>query len=344
MRDDVLDDNCNSALDKADQYEKEVLKMVFPNARFSESSVFGSANKEIKSFQGNISTDDLFKDTPYEFKGNHDLLHFTSLGSLIQILRNGYFRMSDFNCLDDDEELNYSLKKSDHLKLTFEQIEKIKKNIFCFSSCESNVNTITNHFMWETYANKGNGCAIEYKLTKNDPYQFINGLVRYGDDQFEEINRALKLSEEFQIRNNGFIAQKLSQLLTKILIFHKSKSYDIENEVRLVYHQDGSLGKSNDNPHVYKDIYKNQKVHRFLKLFLKGRHPHIPNDYLEEDQIFDVFPQIEIKRIVLGTHVSSGNLLDIMSLLGEIKSEYNYEFEIWRMNYEKQLYRIGSGK
>lgn len=341
MSSDSLDDNTNNALDKANQYEREVLKKVFPHAHFSQSSVFGSPTREIKTFEGHISTGQLFKDTPYEFNGKNDLLHFTSLNSLTQILRNGYFRMSDFNCLDDDEELNYSLKKLKNLKINYDQIDEIKENLFCFSACEANDKTILNHFMWEVYADKGNGCAIEYKLTKNDPYQFLNGVVRYGENEFSEVNKVLELSEKFKEENNGFHAQDLPRLLTNILIFHKSKSYDIEDEVRLVYHLDGSLAKSADNPHIYRDLYKDQKVRRFLKLFLRGKHPFIPNDNIDIDRILDIYPQIEINRIILGAKIKNDRIFDLLTLINELKNENDYEFEIWKMDIEKKIYKIG---
>jgi hypothetical protein len=341
MTSDSLDDKTNSALNKANQYEREVLKNVFPHAHFSQSSVLGSAEREIKSFDGNISTGHLFQDTPYEFNGKNELLHFTSLNSLIQILRNGYFRMSDFNCLDDEEELNYSLKQLKDLKLDHDQIEEIKENLFCFSACESNDKTILNHFMWEVYADKGKGCAIEYKLTKNNPYQFLNGIVRYGENEFDELNTVLKLSEKFKDENNGFHAQDLPRLLTNILIFHKSKSYDIEDEVRMVYHRDGGLAKSVVNPHIYRDLYKNQKIRRFLKLFLKGKHPYISNDQIETDRILDIYPQIEINRIILGAKIKPDRIFDLIELLDELRKENDYDFEIWKMDIEKQTRRIG---
>lgn len=341
MKNNTSDDNTSRALDKANKYEKEVLKKVFPNAHFSQSIVFGGANDEINSFKGTISTGNIFKGTSYEFGEKKELIHFTSLNSLIQILRNGYFRMSDFNCLDDDEELNYSLKKFHNLNLEKENIKQIKQNLFCFSSCESNDRTIFNHFMWEVYSDKGRGCAIEYKLTKNNPYKFLHGVVKYGENQFDEINTTLELSEKFSQLNNGFYVQDLPRVLLNILIFHKSKSYEIEDEVRLVYNQKGVSVKNNINPHIYSDLYKNQKVRRFLKLYLKGKHPFLPNKELKEDQVLDIFPQVEIKRIILGTHINSDDLIDLINLLREVQSENNYTFEIWKMNLEKQIYKIG---
>ena len=166
---------------------------------------------------------------------------------------------------------------------------------------------------------------------------FSMGVVRYGENEFEELNTVLKLSEKFTEDNDGFHVQDLSRLLINILIFHKSKSYDIEDEVRLVYHQDDSLSKSVINHHLYKD----HKIRRFIKLFLKGKNPYIPNDHTEIDEILDKYPQIEINKIILGAKIKNDRISDIVELLDELRKENNYTFEIWKMNMEKQIRRIG---
>lgn len=337
---DPLDDSTDNALDKANQYQKEVLQKVFPKAHFSESSVFGSMTKEINSCASKISSGNLFQETKYELTGKNDLLHFTSLNSLIQIMRSGYFRMSDFNCLDDDQELNYSLKKVKDLMQYQERIDEAKDRLFCFSACESNENTITNHFMWELYADSGRGCSIEFELTKKNPYQFLIGKVQYGENEFHELNEIIRLSEKFKQENNGFHIQNLPSTLTNILVFHKSESYDIEDEVRLVYYQDGSMAKSLDNLNIYKDLYRNQKVRQFLKIYLKGKHPFIPHKDIDDDQILDISPQIEIKRIILGAKINSDRIFELVSLINEVKAENNYDFEIWKMDLEKKVYKI----
>ena len=92
MTSDSLHNNTKNAQNKARQYEREVLKKVFPHAHFSQTFIIGLEGNIIESFQGKISSGHLFQGTPYEFNSNNELLHFTSLNSLFQILRNRYFR------------------------------------------------------------------------------------------------------------------------------------------------------------------------------------------------------------------------------------------------------------
>src|SRR5260221_6194725 len=102
-----MGDWSNIVSNKIQNFYLEIINKVLPYARAASSSVWGSPDVEPRSFEGKISTDMLFKDSPYEYTGDGNFIHFSSLQGLINILNSGYLRMSEFGNLIDNQELIY---------------------------------------------------------------------------------------------------------------------------------------------------------------------------------------------------------------------------------------------
>lgn len=330
-------DKASSLINK---YEEEVLKSVFPNARFSQTNLIGSPDKPIKTFEGVISTDDGFKDSRYFHDGKHNFLHFTSLQSLGSILKSGFLRMTELDSLTDKGELNYALNQLNfNINPNSHNWVEKRRNLFCLSACEANENTRVDSFMWETYGNKGKGISIEYKFTKPDAFQFEFGRILYGKDELDDLKKVIQLSQNFSNKHD-FQILDLPFVFSNFMAFHKAKVFENEQEIRLLYNQDGSFGKP-EHLTVYKDFYKDNEVRRFLKIFIKGCHDLIPHEKLEDEVVLNIAPQIEIERILLGPNLDAESLLDIVSFLKDISSEKKISFEIWKVNKEKECYKIG---
>ncbi len=325
-------------------FYSEVLNKVLPHARSAQNFVFGSPDHIPTTFESKISTENLLKDSPYFYDGKNDYIHFTDLQSLFAILSVGYIRMSEFGNLIDKHELIYGAKVFEDeplFQFNESELEQLKENVFCFSMSEYSEKTITNPFMWEAYAKKNNGVCIRFKLTKPDPYTFIIGKVLYGRDNLAPLIQLKELILNYHPRAKMFPSEIL-KLIMELESLHKAKKYNIENEVRLLLRRDKSKYKEHDLETIYKDINSRDEVKYFNKLFLKGRHELLERNLkqsigLEEDKIFNIFPQIEITNIVLGNALTISNKLNIFDLLNKTKESFKYDFIISHYTQEEEI-------
>jgi len=331
--------------ENVDKFRKEVINPIFPKADFASCFMVSSPEELATDFNGKLSPINLFKDTDYEYKGDGKFLHYTTLFGIKSILETGFLRMSEFGNLIDKNELQYAAEIFNNnpiFQIKKEDLELLKENIFCFSMCESESNDETkcDPFMWEIYGDKGKGVVIEFELTKNNPKHFLLGKVQYGEKKLQNLRELKKNAENFKKKNDEFFPNNFQQLFMEIKSFHKSKRYDAEKEVRLFLKTDKCQYEEHKRESIYKDINSNQEVKYFNKLFLKGRYPYAedeikPNKY--DISIYDEFPQIEIKNIIIGFNISIENKVAITDLLNEIKAKHNYEFEVLQINNEKEI-------
>lgn len=336
------EDWCNVISNKIQSFYSEVINKILPHAREASSFVLGSPDIEPKSFEGKISTDMLFKDSPYEYGGDGNFIHFSSLQGLITILNSGYLRMSEFGNLLDKQELIYGAKVFEGHPLFKLDISALKQNIFCLSACEANDLTKRNHFMWEVFASEGNGVIIEYKLTKKNPYSFILGKVQYGLSKLQPLELLRDLAIDFH-KKKDFFPSNFMEVIMELQAFHKAKKYEIENEVRMFFREDKPLHEEHSFLTIYKDINSKNEIKYFNKLFLKGRHEFINDEAISkipEDKILDIAPQIEITNIILGFNLSIENKLDIMKHLLKLKEKHHYEFRISHITLEDEIFQL----
>lgn len=333
-----MNDLMEKGFDKVHAFEKNVLKKVFPNARLKQSSLFGSPYKIPKSFSGNISSSDLFSDTPYEYKGNGLFLHFTTFPILSAILSSGFLRMSDFNCLTDNSELLFA---SQHLfypkKDVPNNVIEEKSNLFSLSACESSHNIIQSSYMWNNYSNLGKGCAIEYKFSSMNIFNFSLGNIQYGKQKLLPLKKFNSLAEKFGLEHD-FKVSDVPLFIARISSFHKDKKFARENEVRLLFHKDGGFGSSEAHLNEYRDFHRDSQVRNFIKVFIKGRNPHLPHPNLSEQQVLMHSPQIELTKIIIGPE--NDNNYETIEHLIQIRKQFKMDFEIWRVNQKYEYFKI----
>jgi len=332
-------DYFEEATQKIKLFNSEVLNKIFPNARLKESLLFGSPNQPLKTFNGVISTDNIFKSTRYDFNTDSNFIHFTTFSSLSQILSSGFLRMSEFNCLSDNSELVFASEIIGVLDSELkDKILDEKSNIFCLSACISNHETLRNQYMWKNYASNGKGCCIEYKFTKTDIHNMVFGKIQYGKRSLKPLKEIKKLEEEF-ISNYEFTVSDLPLFLLKISSFHKKSNFKKEQEVRLLFHKDGSVGTKDGHLNKYKDFHKDHAVRNFIKLPIIGRNKHLENNNFDRETILIHSPQIEISRIIIGPNLD--DTLEIVKQLFQLKNEYQLNFEIWKKNPNDDIFKIG---
>ncbi|GGA81262.1 hypothetical protein GCM10008015_22540 [Flavobacterium palustre] len=331
--------------EKVNDFQKEVINPVLPNAKFASSLMITTPGEAAKNFKGDLSPIKLFENSPYEYKGNNKFTHFTSLFGLKAILESGFLRMSEFGNLIDNNELLFATSVFEDnnilFKITEDKIKALKENVFCLSLCESKDKTHKNNFMWEVYGDKGKGVIIEIEFTKNNPDFFLLGSVLYGNKKLKPIREIKRLTEEFASKNDNFIPNNFPEFLLELQAFHKSKKYNHENEVRLLMKENKQQYDEHKLETIYKDFNSNQEVKYFNKLFLKGKHPYL-KDYESQNsiKILDEFPQIEIRRVILGYNISVENKVNITDLLQKIKHDNDYDFEIWQINNDKEIFAM----
>ncbi len=340
------DEAWKPAHDNVRKFENDVLQKIFPNARLASAGMFGSPEIAPSSFKAKISPENLFKDTVYEYKGNGNFIHFTSLIALKSILDSGWIRMSDFSNLVDKQELVYAssiFEKDGFYTQEFNKIEDLKRNVFCLSACESSLQTQTDSFMWEIYGDKGSGVFIEFEYTNKEPYSHNLGNVLYGKKNLNSLIQLKELYNQFRSDTNNFSVQDIFNLILEIKAFHKANRYQKEKEVRFLFKNDKNNYDEHDHESIYEDFNSRQEVKYFSKLYLKGRNPIVTDENLKkhtEIEICKYYPQIEIKRICLGYNISIENKVDIMTFISKLKATHNYDFELWHINNELEQLRM----
>jgi hypothetical protein len=319
------------------EFKQKVITPIFPNASLSQSGFFCNPDLPIRAFSAHLSSRNLFEGTSYEYNGNGIFLHFTSLPILSTILKSGFIRMSDFNCLTDKSEINFARQ---HFKKipNNEGIESEKEKMFCLSACESNQEVVLDAHMWEHYADKGHGCSIEYKFTSPRIANMSFGKIQYGKRKLKPLKDIDTLMQIFALSNNGFKVIDPMKFLAPIFAFHKDVKFQKENEVRLFYYQDGSI--FNDKPHLnqYKDFYKQDQVRNFIKIYLSGKNKYVPYPGLDDEAALGVSPQIEITKVIIGPNVE--NVLETIDQLLMFKEEEKQEFEIWRVTQKSEYFKL----
>lgn len=307
-----------------DTYEREILQVFFPNAKFKSKEFSTSNELRATTFKGLIANEGLFENTDYKFNPNTYFIHFTSLPVLSQILKSGFLRMSDFNCLSDKSELHFAsnIFSGGQNK----KIEEAKSNIFCLSACLSSPEILNDQHMWSQYASNGMGCAIEYKFTSTKIHNMIFGKVHYGKENLKNLRKLKKSNDSFK-KAYDFEVTDLPKLLLKVLAFHKKSKFKKENEVRLLFFNDGFFSKVHVHRNHYSDQYSDNQVRNFIRLPLAGKNKFVSPDTNNLKKELGFSPQIEISRVIIGPN--NPNPFEVAEHLKLLQEELGIQFEIW---------------
>jgi hypothetical protein len=337
-------DNWSDISSDIQSFYTEVINKILPHARSAGNLVVGSPDHAPTTFRGKISTNNLLKESPYEFSGENDFLHFTSLQSLIQILDTGHIRMSEFGNLIDKQELSYAASIFENEPLFSykeHELDLFKQSLFCLSLLEYSADTVINPFMWEAYGKKGRGTCLRIKLTKPNPYSFVIGKVLYGYENLYSLHKLKELALSFKPKAKIFPSNFFS-LILELQSFHKSKKFSVENEIRLLFREDKDPYKNHDHLTIYKSVNPNDEVKYFNKLFIKNRHELLERNKvntigMEADKILDISPQIEIQEIIIGNSLKVEEKIALLDLLTEIKTKHKYDFQIKHLTPEQEI-------
>jgi hypothetical protein len=326
--------NWDEASNLESDYLIKVVKPLLPNAKYNYIIQFEDFHETSDTFNGALSSEEIFKNSNYEYKEEERFLHFTSLTNLDSIIKSGHIRMSDFTNLSDKSELNYASlvfeTGNEYFNINKEIIDEEKRKLFCLSVCKNSIETIQNTFMWNEYGNKGTGVIIDFSLNCSKSNRFSIGHIKYGKNELEVIKDLKQRFIDFADKNT-FRPNNPVQMITLLLAYHKSLKYASENELRILFNDKGLELTNIEYPTIDSTINKHNQKIRFNKIFLKGRNPF---KGCEEN----LFPEIKINRIILGYNLSYEEKADALLLFNKLKEKYSeLDFDIYHMNDDLEL-------
>ncbi|WP_461632492.1 DUF2971 domain-containing protein [Labilibaculum euxinus] len=244
------------------------------------------------------------KGTPYLLENTKKILHFTSAEVLFSILNEGALRLYNLHNSNDPKEYEYA---SNVLKSIYDfqgvdeenysnYLEKVKELSFIFSA--TSVDNLHNSKHWEKYGNKNKGVAIELEIV-NDPAGWR--LFYFSKVMYEQLGGIDALKEQWlkiQRENpNNSYGIELNQMLS----FHKSKSWDVEEEIR-IYTQVPQPEFRLWLKHIYRDFRTNKadKNISYFKLPLCDRDGNFITS-LGDEIPYQYFPKLRISNIYFGS-------------------------------------------
>jgi Protein of unknown function (DUF2971) len=318
----------DSWMDEKREAFNNILKCVFPNLRKEKSATILTRENELPTaFDPILSYDRLFKDSKYEYIGDKEFSHFTSLNALIAILKSGWFRVSNLSNLDDKNELNYGASFFNEM----DEKSMWKENIYSLSACKSTIKNRRDKYMWEKYANNGNGVLIEYSLNLKTECDYLLGKILYGDEDCENTIGRLKSAYEEYTKNNKVKINNPLSTFCELFSFHKEKKFENENEIRLLFkfNEADIFQKFSMKPenYFYDDVFENRDIRKFLKIFLVIKN--------QENSNHDNHPTIKINKIILGYNLGAEEKYRIYNFLAsEFKDKYDFDIFHFTPNFK----------
>jgi hypothetical protein len=204
-----------------DNYIKEVIHPLLPSARLD---FFVDDNLNLFSqnqLQGSI----------YDNNQSSSFIHFTSVTSLLEIIRSKKIRMSDFNSFSDPRELEFA---NSNFSNELTDTANLKSKLFALSMCDNTEENRNNETMWNSYGCDHKGVCIELKLhnSPNSLNNFHLGKIIYSPNS--KISKLVDLKRRHD-HYSGKTINNLDSLLISVSSMYKRKQeFSTENESRLL--------------------------------------------------------------------------------------------------------------
>jgi len=165
------------------------------------------------------------------FYKNKTVVHFSNIPALISILQEKAIRLYNLHNLNDPREFKFSARL---FGLEDEIVEDARTNIFLISFCEREIlSEIKNEFnLWRLYGHNGKGIVIVFSIHNDqiDWRDFHLSEVFYGTRKREVFNELIDLVDNFNKTE-----PKITIDFGKLIPFHKSKLFEFEKEVGLIF-------------------------------------------------------------------------------------------------------------
>ncbi len=237
--------------------------------------------------------------SPY-FYDKPTVVHFSNIFALNSILQERTIRLYNLHNLNDPREFTFASKV---FNLSNELVKDAKDNLYMISFCERKIlnNASAEFNMWRLYGKNGRGLAIVFSIA-NDPINwrdFHISKVIYGSDQRRKFVKLLDHIDQLN-QTKPYINVDFG----KLYAFHKSKMFEIEKEVRIIFdRREKRSGMGNRTvsfqgglvfPIIKSDLYKlveNRANIHYLKL---------PLFHKNGDHYDPKIPLLKIDQIIIG--------------------------------------------
>lgn len=328
---------------KIEKFKNEVLKL-FPGLDTScikYSSLTSGLEKLLEAHFLIPPENKNLINCPY-FYNKKSAVHFSSIPALISILQEKAIRLYNLHNLNDPREFTFSSRL---FGLDDDLVEDARDNIFLISLCERHIlSEVKNEFnLWRLYGKDGKGIVIVFSIFNNpiDWRDFHISEVFYGTTRREIFKELIELVNNFNKTD-----PKITIDFGKLIPFHKSRLFELEKEVRLIYdRREKRAGIKNRTlrnqekivfPLIQSDllkiIEKKDKV-RYLKI------PLYVNDNNETEPWI---PILKIEQIIVGYNyvVEASKIIDTIKELSQNSLGYLPEIKQTRLkNFYWDIYK-----
>ncbi|MCK4662636.1 MAG: DUF2971 domain-containing protein [Bacteroidales bacterium] len=295
-----------------EKYINEVIKPLIPNANLGRF-----INNRYYLFEPG-----LFNNSIYERILDEEsyFFHFTSISSLLEIIRSKTIRMSDFNTFSDDFELTFA---NNNLVGNPSEFKEYKSCLFALSMCEVSDMNLQNEYLWKNYGDNHRGVCIRLKFDKRKSIlnDFYLGKIIYKDtNQISELEELKKRHKNFETRYGKAIDNLDEILLSICSMYKKVNPYENENEIRLlayIHKEKNHIHSNSSYPIRHKYNSKKDLIEYFYELRLE-------HEISDEENVKKYFqPYISIDSVILGSDCYRDSIGKLMSV---IKYEFSDSF------------------
>lgn len=306
--------------------EKEI-KKVFPNE--STQIITGTTGLQCNGIKINQNGNAFYKNSNYYYpKDSIKLIHYTSLETLITILKDQKFYLSNIKNVNDPQEFLQVFNKSNYFdwKDKDRYINDVLEKIYFASFCEYEDNSKEHFDLWRLYGNDGKGVGIVFEINNINREIWENfhlSYVHYDDD--ESKNPLIDLLNSYyhniykKYESDGI--DTLSNGILKCLSFHKNSIWQKEEEVRLLHFVDDLFQKQNDS-NIEVKLTNNivEKKYYSIPIKLNDFEVEISKEQ-KQSNIYDINrlpsfePELKISKIIIGYHYSEAEYKKIQSYI-----------------------------
>ncbi len=292
-----------------DKLDIEVLSHLPEVIRKFSLRYFGvSEDKPITKIEGILPCEnEHFFSSEYFDIPNEFYVHFTSEECAYSIIKSGNFRMYNLHNSNDDNELSGASRQFDYGE---KQINILKSQIFTLSAIRINnqIDDTELEHHWDVYGDKKKGVAIVFRFL-NNPITWKNyhfAKIKYESAiWFEAFAKAI---HKWNKSNPFYYAH-----IPKLLSFHKSKDWHIEQEYRLLYN--GYYNFKENKPKPLNSIKGNVPVDLSWEEKEVPLIKHSPKEFNKEIYFLELpLNKINLSNIELN-YFDSSPLIDVVGFI-----------------------------
>lgn len=318
----------------------DVLHHLLPKARHQSIGYFGPAEATRASDVRIDIADSNEANTgsPYFYNKAYKFIHYTSVQSLIHILRSKKLRLYNLHGMDDKKEFIVPLKYLNK-NLSEYEINEIKKKIFCLSMCEVSLEEKGQSLpAWREYGANGHGVGVvlsfDEKFAKEWVY-FMLSNVFYTDTAHRKFQAIVKMYNEFKVKHN-LTVNSFDNILYKYFAFHKHNIYKAEKEVRLLFCQGLSFI---DKPPAHYDVNKKNEKTTYTELEIEWGWTQKQRESFGKDgnSLPMVRPVISIDKIIFGYRIANHAKYEIAEVIQKLTADYKKKPEIINSKLQEQF-------